>query len=158
MNDKQGKDDNKLFPIRKWALYHTAPRVDGANMDLKFKFLEIILKQCFILLGNETWKKKTPTHDYDYIWAIRQMKRKKKAKVCVFWKWGFGSCLSIGKVLAPHTLATRDNNLRIHTPDCFFSMSVYISICQHTHSYLLVWGYWQVTLLCILRYYLVIIC
>lgn len=35
-------------------MYHTAPMVDGAKTDFKFKLLEITLKWCLILLGNET--------------------------------------------------------------------------------------------------------
>lgn len=51
---KQGKHDSKSF-LRKWTQYYlTAPRVDGANIALKLKLLEILLK---CVLEIETWKK-----------------------------------------------------------------------------------------------------
>jgi len=37
----------------------------------------------------------------------------KKTMVYMFWKWGFGSCLRTGKVLAPHTPVTRDDGLQL---------------------------------------------
>ena len=36
----------------------------------------------------------------------------KRTKVCVFWKWGFESCLCMGKVLALHMPVTRDGSLQ----------------------------------------------
>ena len=56
----------------------------------------------------------------------------KKTMVCVFWKWGFGSCLRIGKVLAPHALVTRDDNLQssvqIWLKNYVFSFFMFLSI------------------------------
>ena len=38
-------------------------------------------------------------------------KKNQKMMVCVFWKWGFRSCLQTRKILAPHASVTRNGSL-----------------------------------------------
>ena len=61
-------------------MYHTAPMVEGANMDFKLTLLEIALSWRLILSEIGIWKK-TPKHYCDYISCHERNEKKEIWKI-----------------------------------------------------------------------------
>ena len=58
------------------------------------------------------WRKMRGVSTNVYSRKMSEKPKWKRSKVCVFWKWGFGSCLRTGKVLASYTSVTKDDSLQ----------------------------------------------